>query len=85
MLKKLSINPDETLIQNAKEYAVLHNTSLSKLVESYLITLVNKTEVIEGSVIEISNFVKRLKTGNKIPLNIDIKKEFITGVSKKYE
>lgn len=42
MDKKLILSLDQSVIENAKIYAKSNNTSLSKLIESYLSTLEKK-------------------------------------------
>ncbi len=49
MDKKLTLSLDNTIIESAKNYAKSNNISLSKLIESYLMTLTkrqrNPTEI----------------------------------------
>lgn len=44
MDKKLTLSLDGTIIESAKTYAKSNNTSLSKLIESYLTVLTNRTK-----------------------------------------
>jgi hypothetical protein len=54
------------------------------MIESYLKTVVNSKNIGDSSSIEISSFVKSMKTGKKVPLDIGIKKEIQSRISKKY-
>jgi antitoxin component of RelBE/YafQ-DinJ toxin-antitoxin module len=85
MNTKLTLKLDKSVIEQAKNYASSHKLSLSKMIESYLKTVVNNKNIGDSSSIEISSFVKSMKTGKKVPLDIDIKKEIQSRISKKYE
>ncbi len=70
---KLTLKLNKTIIEQAKEYAANKKLSLSRIVESYLQSLVSdKTE--DG--FEISPFVKSISTGVSIPSDLDYKKEY---------
>lgn len=84
MNTKLTLKLDKSVIEQAKKYASSHKLSLSKMIESYLKTVVNSKNIGDSSSIEISSFVKSMKTGKKVPLDIDIKKEIQSRISKKY-
>ena len=45
MDKKLTLSLDGTIIESAKTYAKSNNTSLSKLIESYLAMLTNRKKM----------------------------------------
>lgn len=63
---KLTLRLDKKVIDRAKKYAIDHNKSLSKVVENYLKSIVEK----EGEM-EISPFVKSMSTGSKLPLGVE--------------
>lgn len=79
---KLTLKLDKTVIEKAKEYASNNQKSLSRLIESYLISLTEKNEKSE---IEISPFVKSISNGVKLPNDMDEKKEYREYLSKKYQ
>lgn len=80
---KLTLKLDKGVIEKAKEFAASHNRSLSRIIESYLMSLVNKADSKED--IEISPFVKSMRTGIKLPADIDYKKEYGDHLSEKYK
>jgi hypothetical protein len=83
---KLTIKLNKDVINQAKIYALSHKRSLSSIIESYLQTLVNP-DGSEGNKekIEISEFVKSMRTGVQIPSDIDAKMEYAKHVSEKYK
>ena len=83
MDKKLTLKLDEYVIDKAKEYASSHKRSLSRLIEAYLRTLIDKEHSDDD--IEISPFVKSLKTGVNIPTDYDYKKEYGDYLDEKYK
>ncbi|MEP5612648.1 MAG: DUF6364 family protein [Cyclobacteriaceae bacterium] len=56
MNSKLTLNVDSSITQKAKEYAKSNKISLSKLIESYLSSLVNK----KADEVEITPLVEKL-------------------------
>ncbi|WP_299665306.1 DUF6364 family protein [uncultured Polaribacter sp.] len=83
MDSKLTLKLDKTVIEQAKEYAKEHQTSLSRLIESYLALLTSKEK--KEDEFEISPFVKSISTGVSISNDIDIKKEYGDYLIKKYK
>jgi hypothetical protein len=78
---KLTLKLDASVIQKAKNYAKINNTSLSRIVESYLdVITAEEAEVTY----EISPFVKSIATGVSIPNDIDLKEEYYQNQIKKY-
>jgi len=77
---KLTIKLDESVIERAKGYAKQKQTSLSKLIESYLNYLTTSKEDTE----EITPLVKSLSGVIDLPKNYDIKKEYKRHVLNKY-
>ncbi len=82
---KLTLKLDKFVIEKAKEYASSKNKSLSRLIESYLKSLISKEPDKSAEEIEISPFVKSLKTGVKIPVDLDLKKEYGKYLAEKYK
>lgn len=76
---KLTLKLDGDIIEQAKSYAKKENTSLSKLIESYLGLLVN-TESNK----EITPLVKSLSGVINLTDNLDYKKDYQAHISKKY-
>lgn len=79
MKKRLTIKLDEELIMHAKKFAKSNNKSLSSIVESYLLTLI-ETKNNE----EISPKISRLIGIIKLPRNFNYKKERQKNLIKKY-
>jgi len=82
---KLTLKLDKFVIEQAKKYASLHEKSLSRIIESYLKSLINRNENKNESNIEISPFVKSISTGVKIPTDLDYKSEFLNHLIEKHK
>lgn len=82
---KLTLKLDKSVIEKAKEYASLKNKSLSRLIESYLKSLVSSEADQSDEDIEISPFVRSLKTGIKMPADLDPKTEYGKHLAEKYK
>lgn len=76
---KLTLKLDDSIIEQAKTYAKKKNTSLSKLIESYLGKLVAPTETDQ-----ITPLVKSLSGVVDLPKNFDHKKEYKKHLLSKY-
>jgi hypothetical protein len=76
---KLTLKLDESVIEQAKNYAKKKNTSLSKLIESYLGKLVESPEAHE-----ITPLVKSLSGAIELPKNFDYKKGYKKHLLSKY-
>ena len=76
---KLTLKLDNSIIAQAKTYAKKKNTSLSKLVESYLNLLATPQDTQE-----ITPLVKRLSGVIDLPQNHDDKKDYKKHVLNKY-
>ncbi len=82
---KLTLKLDKYVIDKAKKYASSQKRSLSRLVESYLKTLVDAdNQQLEGDV-KISPFVKSMQTGVNIPADLDYKKIYGDHLIEKYK
>lgn len=82
---KLTLKLDKYVIDRAKEYASSHRKSLSGMIESYLKTLITKDAAQSSDDIEISPFVKSLRTGVKIPADYDYKEAYGDYLAEKYK
>ena len=76
---KLTLKLDNSIIEKAKNYAKKKNTSLSKLIESYLGKLVTPNDTNE-----VTPLVKSLSGVIDLPKNFDTKKEYKKHLSNKY-
>lgn len=76
---KLTLKLDNSVIEQAKAYAKNKNTSLSKLVESYLGLLVDPQNIQE-----VTPLVKSLSGVIELPKNLDYKKEYKKHLTNKY-
>ena len=81
---KLTLKLDKFVVEGAKEYASSHKKSLSRLIESYLKSLLNNENLHNQDDFEITPFVKSLKSGVKIPTDYDDKKSYGDYLSEKY-
>lgn len=77
---KLTVKLNSDVIERAKKYAKKKNTSLSKLIESYLGLLIEPKEENE-----ITPLVKSLSGIISLPKNYNAKKDYNNHISKKYE
>jgi hypothetical protein len=74
----LTLKLEDTIIEKAKEYAKNNKTSLSKLIENYLLNITGDKENDE----KITPLVKSLSGVINLPEGFDHKKgyaEFLTG------
>jgi hypothetical protein len=78
---KLTLKLDQTVIEKAKEFAKNQSTSLSKLIENYLLSITNE-QTSEGN---ISPLVKSLTGVIKLPNDTDLKEEYSNYLTKKYK
>ncbi len=81
---KLTLKLDKQVIEKAKKYASSQKRSLSGLIESYLKSLVNTDDLHESGEIEISPFVKSMKTGVQLPADLDEKKAYRDHLAEKH-
>lgn len=82
---KLTLKLDKNVIEKAKEYASSNKRSLSRMIESYLKSLIDKENEHSENDIEISPFIKSMRTGVKLPADIDYKKEYGDHLAEKYK
>jgi hypothetical protein len=76
---KLTLKLDNSIIEQAKIYAKKKNTSLSKLIESYLGLLVDPKDTQE-----VTPLVKSLSGVVDLPKNFDYKKDYKKHLLNKY-
>ena len=81
---KLTLKLDKYVIDKAKEYASSHKRSLSRMIESYLKSLIDNENKHFNNDIEISPFIKSMQTGVKVPPKLDYKKEYHDYLAEKY-
>ena len=82
---KLTIKLDKYVIDKAKDYASSHKKSLSRLIESYLKSLVIQDDSSDTKEIKISPFVKSISSGVSIPADLDYKKDYTDYLIEKYK
>lgn len=82
---KLTIKLNKNVINKAKDYASIQKRSLSRIIESYLNSLVSHTNSVPEDEIQISEFIKSMSSGVQIPIDIDTKKEYSDYLSKKHK
>lgn len=85
MDKKLTLKLDKYVIDKAKDYAASQKRSLSRLIESYLKSLIDTDKTEAKDAIKISPYVKSLQTGVKIPADFDYKKDYGNYLAEKYK
>ncbi len=81
---KLTIKLDKYVIDKAKDYASSHKKSLSRLIESYLKSLVIHDNSDDSEEIKISPFVKSMSTGVNLPSDLDYKKDYTDYLIEKH-
>jgi hypothetical protein len=82
---KLTLKLNSELIEKAKAYAAAHQRSLSRIIEAYLESLVNKEKRSDSDVIDISPFVMGLSTEKEIPHDLDYKNAYQKHLSQKHK
>jgi len=79
---KLTLNLDKEIIEKSKEYAKSQSISLSKLIESYLASLVSDRQPEE---IEITPLVKSLSGVIELEEGFDYKEKYTEYLLEKYK
>lgn len=82
---KLTLKLDQAVIEKAKTYAASHKKSLSRLIESYLKALTDEADKPSKVEVDISPYVKSMKSGVKLPDDLDYKKERADYLAEKYK
>ena len=83
MDKKLTLSLNQRVIEKAKKYARLHQTSLSKMIEAYFDSLTTKGE--EDLSIKTTPLVESLCGVIELPKDFDYKKERAMYISEKHQ
>ncbi len=78
---KLTIKLSKRVIDEAKDYAKNHRTSLSRMIENYLDTITKK----EIKDYEITPLVKSLSGVITLPNDFDYKDDYAKFVNEKYK
>ncbi len=81
MDKKLTLSLDNTIIEKAKKYAKSNDTSLSKLIESYLSSLTKKNKKES----EITPLVESLSGVITLDNDFDVKESYTDYLIEKYK
>ena len=81
MDKKLTLSLNERVIENAKIYAKKNKISLSKLIESYLKSIVDR----KSNEIEITPLVSSLSGVIELPSDFDFREEYTKHLLDKYK
>ena len=81
MNTKLTLNLEQTIIEKAKNYAKIHKTSLSKLIENYLQKVTTDNEEKD----KITPLVKSLSGIISLPKDYDHKKAYTDFLIDKYK
>ncbi|MEP6795187.1 MAG: DUF6364 family protein [Saprospiraceae bacterium] len=79
MNTRLTLSIDKRIIEKSKKYAASQNSSLSDLIESYLISITSKS--VES--IEVSSRIRALRGSFKAPAGFNYKK-ILKEVKRKY-
>lgn len=77
---KLTLRLDKAVIEKAKIYANSKQISLSKMIENYLQSILEK----EKDEFEISPFIQSMTVKNALPLDIDVKEEYLKHAETKH-
>jgi len=81
---KLTLKLNKEIIEMAKKYAKSRNKSLSRMVETYLKSMVSKDLSESDSTIQLSPFVKSMRSGVRVPNDFDLKKAYGDRQSRKH-
>lgn len=78
---KLTLNVDKYVIEQAKEYAKSHQISLSRLVESYLASLIEKKD----RETQITPLVESLSGVIELDKDFDYQESYTNFLMEKYQ
>ncbi len=81
METKLTLRLNKRVIDRAKDYAHIHNISLSKLIESYLESITKQ----KTAATEISPLVESLSGVIQLDENLDYRKDYSNYLAEKYK
>jgi macrodomain Ter protein organizer (MatP/YcbG family) len=77
---KLTLKLEQSVIEKAKDYAKRQKTSLSRLIENYLLDVTNEENAQE----KITPLVRSLSGIIDLPNDYDHKKDYTDYLAKKY-
>lgn len=83
MDSKLTLSLDKKVIEKAKEFARRHQTSLSRIVETYFEALTS--EEVDESEVEVTPLVESLCGVIELPVNFDYKELRTQYLSEKHK
>lgn len=78
---KLTLKLEQTVIEKAKEYAKTQKTSLSRMIENYLLNILSEKDKTD----EITPLVKSLSGIIDLPDDFDHKKGYSDYLKDKYK
>lgn len=78
---KLTLKLEQSVIEKAKHYAKKRSTSLSSLIENYLLAITDETDSAE----KITPLVRSLSGIIDLPDNYNHKKDYTDYLSQKYK
>lgn len=78
---KLTLKLEQAVIEKAKVYAKSHQTSLSQLIENYLLNITNEIKEDE----KITPLVKSLSGIMKIPTDVNARNGYTDYLTEKYK
>lgn len=84
MDKKLTLSLDAAVIESAKAYAKSQGTSLSRMIENYLASIIPKSPVPMDE-IEISPMVAKLVGVVELPENGNLEDDYSNYLNEKYQ
>lgn len=73
------------MIDKKKEYATSHQRSFYRIIESCLKALIEKDKPQADDDLEISHFVTSMRSGVKLPADIDYKKSYGDYLAERYK
>lgn len=84
MQTKLTLSIDESVIEQAKQYAKEQGVSLSKLVQEFLLERAKSSRQKSQDVFEVPDHLKELCGVIELPEDFDYKKEKAKWLTDKY-
>jgi len=86
MDKKLTLSLDAVIIERAKDYAKEQETSLSKMIESYLSLITSSaTPTTENNEVAVTPLVKSLIGVASVPEDYDFRSDYADYLMEKYK